>query len=483
MHEQNENSSLPILLTISAAVIVTAAGGWFLLDDDFSAPANTAESAADAPLAATSDVGASTAAIVTDSISPEDLQTQELDLEGDMAGTGEPRIIQSDIPVDESVQDVITELALVEPAGDETDAQRKDTNLRKARLAAEADMLAYPVDQSALYYYNQILGIDPEHEVARAELEATLGRLAQTAMEHLDAAEYKEAYELALLVSDENPGHTLVQNVSRELDRMTNEFVEIALQNAQEGNDEQVEEALVAAQALPGRNPQYFTAVRDSIENIRSSRIADEQTRLEQVQQAAVQAVTEWTEKVRGAITAGRLVSPDGENALAYLTEQDAPGAEKEELQQELAVAIIAECSARIDNGSFAEAEQLLAAAAEFLGDSEATELLRNNLNDALIEAESAKVMNVEDFVRLAVESPKYPRRAQERNIEGWVEVNFVVTAAGTTSDIEVQNSEPGTIFQAAAIDAVEKWTFQPRVFRGRAIDQRVNTRLVFQFE
>lgn len=483
MNEQNESSSLPILLTISAAVIVTAGGGWFLLDDEYEEPANAAVSASGAPLTAAKAAAATTAAIVTDTISPADLQTQELDSEDGTAAIGEPRILATDVPDDESVEDVVTELALLETVGDETDLQSKDTNLRKARLAAEADMLAYPVDQSALYYYNQILGVDPEHEIARAELEATLGRLAQTAAQHLDAQEYEEAYELAVLVSNENPGHTLVQDVTRELDRMTNEFVEDALQNAQDGNDEQVEIALAAAQALPGRNPEYFTAVRDSIENISSSRLADEQTRLEQVQQAAVQAVTEWTEKVRGAIIAGRLVSPEGENALAYLAERDSPEAEKEELQQELASAIISECSARIDNGSFVEAEQLLAAAADFLGENDTTETLRNNLDAALIEAESAKVMKVDDFVRLAVDPPRYPRRAQERSIEGWVDVNFVVTAAGTTSEIEVQNSEPGTIFHAAAIEAVEKWTFQPRVFRGRAIDQRANTRLVFKFE
>ncbi|MGI9204722.1 MAG: energy transducer TonB [Woeseiaceae bacterium] len=478
MNEQSDNSSLPILLTISAAVLVTAAGGWFLLDDDFSEPVSNTAPAGDAQLPV--DTAAATA---PDSTSSEDLQSQELDIDGDLAEAGEPRILLSDLPLDGSVEAVVTELALVEPAGVEMELQSKETNLRKARLAAEADMLAYPVDQSAMYYYNQILAIDPEHEVAKAELEATLGRLAQTAAQHLDVKEYEEAYELAVLVSSENPGHALVQDVTRELDRMTNGFVEVALQNAQEGNDEQVELALAAAQALPGRNPEYFTAVRDSIENISSSRIADEQTRLEQVRLAAVQASNEWTEKVRGAIVAGRLVTPAGENALAYLAERDSPDAEKEELQEELTSAILSECAARIDGGSFAEAERLLAAASDFLGDNEATESLRNSLDTGLIEAESAKILNVEDFVRLAVEPPRYPRRARERDIEGWVEVNFVVTATGTTADIEVQNSEPGTIFHDAAVSAVENWTFQPRVFRGQAINQRANTRLVFKFE
>ena len=407
----------------------------------------------------------------------------ESEIDGVVAKADEPVIIESDVTDEEYVDAESVELEPVEPDTDDLAAQSQDANLRKARLAAEADMLAYPTDQSALFYYNQILEVDPEHEVAKAELETMLVRLGQTASQHLADEEYAEAYALAVLVSRENPGHPLVQDVTRELDRMTNEFVEVALQHAQDGNDEQVESALGAAQALPGRNPEYFTAVRDSIGNIRNSRIADEQTRIEQVRVAAVQATTEWTEKVRGAILAGHLVAPAGENAVAYLAERDSPQAEKEVLQGELTNAIVSECVAKIDGGSFVEAEELLAAATEFLGDNDTTNSLRSNLDSALIDAESAKVLHVDDLVRLKIEPAQFPRRALERNIEGWVELLFTVTATGTTADIEVQNSEPGTVFERAAIEAVEEWTFEPKVFRGQSINQRVGTRLVFKIE
>ncbi len=468
MNEQNENSSLPLLLTISAAVLVTAAGGWFLLDDDFAEPTSTAAPAAEAvPSAAAVDAPETEADRAAEDPGPEsavDATIEEL---------VNPEPLESEFIESEAIESGSVESA----------TQSQDANLRKARLAAEADMLAYPTDQSALFYYNQILEVDPDHEVAKAELETTLGRIGQTTAQQMAAEEYAQAHALAVLVAIENPGHPLVQEVTRELDRMTNEYVELAIQHVQDGDDEQVEIALAAAAALPGRNPEYFTAVRESIENIRSSRIAEDQSRLEQVRLAAVQATNAWTEKVRGAILAGRLVAPAGENAVAYLAERDSPKAEQEALQAELTNAILSECAARIDSGGFAEAEQLLAAATDFLGDNDVTRTLRSNLDQALMDAESAKILQVEDFVRLNTAPARYPRRAQERNIEGWVELQFTVTSTGQTADIVVQNAEPGSVFEQAAIDAVEAWTFQPRVFRGQAINQRAGTRLVFKFE
>lgn len=480
MNEPNESSSLPLLLTISAAVLVTAAGGWFLLDDDFSAPANTAVPVTEtraAPAAADVD------SPETEAARPGEEPGPEAAVDATIEGLVSAEPLEPDSPEPEIIESESIESESIESQSVESASQSLDANLRKARLAAEADMLAYPTDQSALFYYNQILEVDPGHEVANAEYETILGRIGQTSAQHLAAEEYAEAHALAVLVARKNPGHELVQEVTRELDGMTNEFVEVAIQHAQDGNDDQVEIALAAAAALPGRNPEYFIAVRDSIENIRNSRVAAEQNRLEQVRLAAVEATNAWTEKVRGAILAGRLVTPDGENAVAYLAERDSPTEEKEALQAELTAAILSECAAKIDSGSFAEAEQLLTVATDFLGDNDVTLSLQSDLDTALIDAESAKILHVDDFVRLSTSPPRYPRRAVERNIEGWVELQFTVTSTGQTADIEVQNAEPGTVFEQAAIDAVEEWTFQPRVFRGQVISQRAGTRLVFKFE
>lgn len=450
MIEHKDSSSLPILLTISTAVILTAAGGWFLLDDDFIEAPSAPEPAADTRLVPAED------------------------------STDLPDTVPSE-PEEEQVQAIVVEEPVDEPADVATQSQ--DANLRKARLAAEADMLAYPTDQSALYYYNEILAVDAEHAIAKAELETTLGRIGQTAAEHMAAREYAEAYALAVLVAEKNPGHALVQDVSRDLDKMTNDFVELAIQHVQDGNDAEVDVALAAAESLPGRNPDYFVAVRESIENIRSSRIAEEQGELERVRLESLQASASWVEKVRSAILAGRLVAPVGENAIEYLAEPDAPEAEKEELLGELTTALLSECAANIDSGSLDEAASLLAVATDFLGDNDATRLLQRNLDQAFVDAESSRILATDDFVPLNMAPAIYPRRAQERNIEGWVEVVFTVTTTGETADIELQNSEPEFVFDRAAVEAVEQWTFQPRVFRGRPINQRAGARLVFKFE
>ncbi len=89
----------------------------------------------------------------------------------------------------------------------------------------------------------------------------------------------------------------------------------------------------------------------------------------------------------------------------------------------------------------------------------------------------------VSELVIVKTASPRYPRRAQDLNITGWVEVYFTVTPSGETTDIEITNAEPETTFDRAAISAVGRWTFEPVEYRGQIISQRAATRLVFRLE
>jgi TonB family protein len=371
----------------------------------------------------------------------------------------------------------------VEESEIEQAAPRLDANLRKARLAVDAEILTYPFEQSALFYYSQILEADPDHDVARAELETVLGKIALTVSDHMLAEDYSNAYELAILVARKNPGHPLVEEVTRELDRLTNAYVDQAIQQAQDGSDDEVTETLALAEGLPGRNPDYFSAVRESIANIQESRLAEEQSQLERVRLASVQATTAWVKKVRDAIAAGRLIFPAGSSAVDYLAERDSPAADKAALTSELIDALMSECAERMEAGSLDEAELFLAAATGYVGDTAETDELRNRLEASYLDSESERVLTVDNFNRLNSAPARYPRRALERNVEGWVDVLFTVTTSGDTADITVQAAEPSNFFENAATEAVSKWTFEPRVFRGQAIDQRAGARLVFRLE
>jgi protein TonB len=76
---------------------------------------------------------------------------------------------------------------------------------------------------------------------------------------------------------------------------------------------------------------------------------------------------------------------------------------------------------------------------------------------------------------------PVYPYVAQRRNIEGFVEIQFVVTRDGRVDDVHVARSEPGTLFVDAAKRAVERWRFEPAEKDGAPVAVRVVQTLRFQ--
>lgn len=78
--------------------------------------------------------------------------------------------------------------------------------------------------------------------------------------------------------------------------------------------------------------------------------------------------------------------------------------------------------------------------------------------------------------------NPEYPPSAIRSETEGWVRVRFSVTAAGTVRDVVVVGSEPGTVFDQAALNAVERWRYNPRVEEGVAVE-RVGLETLLRFE
>lgn len=84
-------------------------------------------------------------------------------------------------------------------------------------------------------------------------------------------------------------------------------------------------------------------------------------------------------------------------------------------------------------------------------------------------------------IVRVAAQ---YPRRAQQRGIEGYVIVEFTVTKLGTISDPVVVEANPTGIFDKAALDAVLKYKYKPRVLNGEAIAvSGVEVRVAFEID
>ncbi len=76
---------------------------------------------------------------------------------------------------------------------------------------------------------------------------------------------------------------------------------------------------------------------------------------------------------------------------------------------------------------------------------------------------------------------PEYPPSAITRNLEGWVLVRFSITVAGTVRDATVVSAEPRGIFDQAALKAIARWRYNPRVVDGAAAE-RVGMETVIRF-
>jgi len=79
--------------------------------------------------------------------------------------------------------------------------------------------------------------------------------------------------------------------------------------------------------------------------------------------------------------------------------------------------------------------------------------------------------------------APKYPRAAQRRGINGWVDVVFTVDIDGTVAEVAIRNSEPDGTFVGAATSAVENWEFEPVIENGVAVQKRAAVRMMFALE
>jgi len=82
------------------------------------------------------------------------------------------------------------------------------------------------------------------------------------------------------------------------------------------------------------------------------------------------------------------------------------------------------------------------------------------------------------DIIPIVVIRPMYPRDAAMKGLEGWVKVEFTITAIGTVKNPRVIDAKPPRVFNREAIRAILKWKFKPRVIEGVAVD-RVATQTI----
>jgi protein TonB len=86
---------------------------------------------------------------------------------------------------------------------------------------------------------------------------------------------------------------------------------------------------------------------------------------------------------------------------------------------------------------------------------------------------------NVQPIVRAPAQ---YPPRALERGLEGWVTVEVSVDEQGNVIDARVVAAQPSGVFDRAALNAIRRFRYRPRIVDGNPVPQH-GIHYTFQFQ
>jgi TonB family protein len=328
-----------------------------------------------------------------------------------------------------------------------------------------------------------MMQIEMEHERAaltakrdndaqdKQEKGATYLRLANTRLRSgqlIDPPEDNARFylEAARQLTPEDPG---VQETSRALQK---ELLTRAGAAASAGNAAETERWLANADSAGAARPDQAN-VRKLLQDTLISAKADRSAQLVQ--------------SFNAALAANKLLQPADASAKAYLLQlmdADAGSAAVTTARQGLGVAYLRELRAALGRGDLAGADAWRQEAHTITFSSAELNAAETDLANAHASAtQRDSVVGANSLARTEYVAPKFPAATRNRNMSGWVELEFTVRADGSTSDIVVTNSSPRKTFDASAVAAVEQWHYKPVMRDGRAVDQRASIRIRFSDE
>ena len=107
--------------------------------------------------------------------------------------------------------------------------------------------------------------------------------------------------------------------------------------------------------------------------------------------------------------------------------------------------------------------------------------LARHDLDTALAAQRFlANVVAAGELTLVKSVTPKYPPKAESSRVQGWVELDFTVADSGDVKDIAVHAASVPGVFEDAATSALLQWRYKPVIRDSKAVPQRARIRIRF---
>jgi TonB family protein len=324
-----------------------------------------------------------------------------------------------------------------------------DNPLRMAQLAYDAGMLIEPDEYSAWTLFSRVLKDEPQNAEALEGLTRVaddLVRRGETALDQGRFDDARAAVERVRAALPEHPGaKELAQKIWPQAAAVAPSRPAVTLPAP--------EVPRVEAAPTPPPRPQ-------------------------------VDPLAEANEAFAKALAEGRLLTPTEQSAkhfVGVLNRLNVDHDFSKNARSALSLEFLSRAAQSIEALDpeaagiwIDEAEALLGAT------DDGVRKARSALTEQLIAMESAKPLPASALKITTYVAPTFPSRASERNVEGWVDIEFTVGTDGKTRNVVVTDASHETMFRREATDAVSKWQFEPRVFMGRPIEQTSYTRIRF---
>ena len=200
-------------------------------------------------------------------------------------------------------------------------------------------------------------------------------------------------------------------------------------------------------------------------------------------QAAPVPEQPQYLDLAQARLAQGKLTEPDNDSALYYVNQLrtlDPKNSALPRISGAVQQQILEQARAAIDTGQQGRAEGLLQLAGGLGASADLTTL---NGRLALLKQANAGTPDVIEatLTRLKQIELDYPDTALRKNIEGWVDLTYVIDADGKVGKVKVMNSNPVGVFDSAATRAISRLRYKPMVVGGKPVAVSTKLRIAFR--